>query len=59
MSAARRSDLKMQVKNATATKRPRRIPYKKSVAYLRQTLLFDDVDLAADRYTQNDHQGGK
>lgn len=59
MGTAQRSDPKTQVKNATATKRPRRIPYEKSVAYLRQTPLFDDLDLAADRYTQNDHPGGK
>lgn len=59
MSAARRSDPKTQIKDAAAAKRRRRIPFEKSVAYLRQKPLFDDVDLAADRYTQNDYQEGK
>lgn len=59
MGTARRSDPKTQVKDAAAAKRRRRVPYEKSVAYLRQKPLFDDLDLAADRYTQNDHQGGK
>ena len=59
MGAARRNDLKAQVKDAAAAKRRRRIPFKRQIAYLRQRLLFDDLDLAADRYTQNDNQGGK
>lgn len=59
MGAAQRSDPKTQVKDTAAARRRRRVPYKKQVAYLRQLPLFDDLDLAADRYTQNDHQGGK
>lgn len=59
MGTARRSDPKTQVKDTAAARRRRRVPYEKSVAYLRQLPLFDDLDLAADRYTQNDHPGGK